>query len=287
MRILSALLLLVTTAASLASCGYGCDCDVAPPELRELTLEPPNALIGLHKQQGFTCTATRSDGMVVEVAPGLAAWTSSDPAVAAVEGGIATGLDVGLASITARYEGVSGRATLTVRERALVTLTVSPDRVVLAPHETQQFTAEATFDDGARADLTSLATWYSSDNAVATVSGQGLATAVAEGKAGIQALLKSRSSMALVTVPEPKTIGLKIKPASASVERGTMVQLTAVAAREDGTLKDVTALAEWSSHDPEVAMVQEGRVRALAAGTTTITASYKGVTSSPAVLSVW
>jgi Bacterial Ig-like domain (group 2)/Carboxypeptidase regulatory-like domain len=55
----------------------------------------------------------------------------------------------------------------------------------LAPGQTSQLSAQATMSDGSRKDVTSTATWNSSNNSVAAVSQAGLVTAVDFGIAGI------------------------------------------------------------------------------------------------------
>src|SRR5215471_11952131 len=52
---------------------------------------------------------------------------------------------------------------------------------------TQQFKATGTFSDGTTKDLTSIANWLSSNNAVATINTTGLVTGVAVGSTTISA----------------------------------------------------------------------------------------------------
>jgi Bacterial Ig-like domain (group 2) len=64
----------------------------------------------------------------------------------------------------------------------MITVTPNPAVISLATGSTQQFTAIGTYSDDSTYDITSTATWSTSDATVATISNttgsQGLATAV-------------------------------------------------------------------------------------------------------------
>jgi uncharacterized protein YjdB len=67
---------------------------------------------------------------------------------------------------------------------------------------TAQFTATATMADGSTQNVTSLATWSSSNSAVATVSSAGLVTGVAAGSTAVGATYQTISaSDAIVLAP--------------------------------------------------------------------------------------
>jgi len=67
---------------------------------------------------------------------------------------------------------------------------------------TSQFKATATLADGSTQDVTSQATWQSSDTAVATVSSAGVVTGVASGSVTVSAVYQTLSaSDAIVLVP--------------------------------------------------------------------------------------
>ena len=67
---------------------------------------------------------------------------------------------------------------------------------------------------------------------------------------------------------------------------GDTIQIKAEAVYPDGSSLDVTDEADWSSSDTEVAAISEGLLTANGNGTTQITASYQGVTSDPATITV-
>ncbi|MEI2764090.1 MAG: Ig-like domain-containing protein [Dermatophilaceae bacterium] len=105
----------------------------------------------------------------------LVTWTSSDTAVASISTsgnprGILTPIAKGTTSIQAAYQGVTGTTLVTVTDAKLVSITISPDPIALAVGQTLQLGALGAFDDGSTLDVTSWATWQSSDTGVANVS---------------------------------------------------------------------------------------------------------------------
>ena len=81
---------------------------------------------------------------------------------------------------------IDGEGT-TPEPPTLTSISVTPASPSIAVGQTQQFTATGTFDDESTADITSTATWTSSDTAVATIDGSGLATGVSAGTTNITA----------------------------------------------------------------------------------------------------
>jgi hypothetical protein len=65
---------------------------------------------------------------------------------------------------------------------------------------------------------------------------------------------------------------------------GQARQLTATATFTNGTTRNVTQQAEWSSSNPAVATVSKGYVRVVAFGEAQITAAYRGATSAASPL---
>lgn len=127
------------------------------------------------------------DGRVVDLdASTSLQWASSAPQAASVEpqpdGTVkVTALKPGSAIITVNADEASGEATLEVTNARLLSLQVSPATASVQAGTTQQFTAQGSYSDGSTADVTSSATWTTSNDAIATVSSTGLATGVAGG----------------------------------------------------------------------------------------------------------
>jgi alpha-tubulin suppressor-like RCC1 family protein/uncharacterized protein YjdB len=125
-------------------------------------------------------------------------WSSSNQGVATInETGLASAIDEGATTITATAEGVSGIATLTV-DRIVGSVEIQPIEAEAEPGATQQFVAIVRDRQGniMIADVT----WASSNEAVATVSQTGLATAIADGEATITATAEGISQTATLRV---------------------------------------------------------------------------------------
>ncbi len=76
---------------------------------------------------------------------------------------------------------------------------------------------------------------------------------------------------------------LEISPGAAQVTEHLTTALRVDAIWDDGGRKDVTAEATWSSQDEAVAAVTAGQVRAGAVGSTYVTATWSGLTTSSRV----
>ncbi|WP_055679872.1 Ig-like domain-containing protein [Secundilactobacillus kimchicus] len=110
--------------------------------------------------------------------------------------------------------------------------------------------------------------WASSDDKIATVK-DGTVTFVAAGTADITATVGGKSATTKVTVKTPVVAVTKITldPATASVEAGKTVALTAKVEPDNATDKTVA----WTSSDDKIATVKDGTVTGVVAGEATIT----------------
>lgn len=82
----------------------------------------------------------------------------------------------------------------------VTSLEVTPTAPSVVAGDTEQMTATATYSDSSTADVTSAASWTSSDSAIATVDTNGLVTAVSAGTATISADYSGSTGSADVTV---------------------------------------------------------------------------------------
>src|SRR5579859_2862025 len=150
---------------------------------------------------------------------------------------------------------------------------------------TQQFTATGTFSDGTSSDISATVTWNSGTTATATISATGLATGVAAGTTQITASQAGVTSTPAVTLTVFSLTSIAVTPATpAHLKVGATQQFTATGTFSDGTSSDISATVTWNSGTPATATISAtGLATGVAAGTTQITASQGGVTSTPAV----
>ena len=168
----------------------------------------------------------------------------------------------------------------------LTSLQLTPASQALAPGAGQQFTATGHYSDGTSKDLTSSAQWSSSDSNVASVSGTGMATAVAFGVVTVTAQSGSLQATATVNVSSAGTnlTAISISPAGAAIPIHTTQQFTATGSYSDGSSRDLTGLVSWGSSSTAAAMIDvNGLLTGVAAGSTTISATLGSVTKSTTV----
>lgn len=82
----------------------------------------------------------------------------------------------------------------------LQSIAVTPSTSTLIVGNTEQLVATGTYSDGSQHDISSTATWMCSSSSIATVSSDGLVTAVQSGQVSITAASGSLSSSAMLTV---------------------------------------------------------------------------------------
>ena len=194
-------------------------------------------------------------------------WSSSDVAVATVEGGVVTAVAEGTATVTAKAGEKTATCSVTVKKKVVAVESVTLDRASLELSVGGTATLTATVLPENATDKT--VAWSSSDVAVATVEG-GVVTAVAEGTATVTAKAGEKTATCSVTVKKDvvEVTGVTINEADFTLSVGETKALTATVKPDDATDKTVT----WSSSDVAVATVSaDGLVTAVAAGTAVIT----------------
>jgi hypothetical protein len=162
---------------------------------------------------------------------------------------------------------------------------------VPAVGQTSQLDAKATLSNGTVQDVTAVATWSSSNIAVASVTAGGLLQVLSAGSAQITATYQGVSGQFSVSQPVTSVTSVTsvtvIGPTSLTIPQP--VQLTATAYLSNGTSQNVTFQATWQAPNQPVIQTSfivstQGIVtplfQSLAA---TITASYQGVTGQISV----
>jgi len=166
-------------------------------------------------------------------------------------------------------------------------LSVTPNATSIAATSTVTLHAMGSYSDGSSKDLSSSATWTSSNSNVATVSTSGVVTGVASGAASITAKSGTFTNSAAITVSGGSSVTLTaiaISPAGPTIPINTSQQLTATGSYSDASSRDLTSLVTWSSSTIANATVDAaGLVSGIGAGTATITATLGSVSKSTSV----
>jgi len=202
-------------------------------------------------------------------------WSSSKSSVATVSStGLVTAVAAGSAVITCEAEdgsGVKATCNITVKAAtvAVTGITLNATSKELTAGQTFQLSATVAPSNATNKNMT----WNSNKTSVATVSSNGLVTAVAAGSAvitceaqdgsGVKATCNITVKAATVAVT-----GITLNATSKELTTGQTFQLSATVAPSNATNKNVT----WNSNKTSVATVSSnGLVTAVAAGSAVIT----------------
>lgn len=193
----------------------------------------------------------------------------------------ASGVGEGSAVITATDGTVSGSSTLNVSAATLTSIVVTPATPSIEIGNTQQLKAIGQYSDGTSVDLTADATWNSATTTVATVSSGGAATAVAAGSSQVTATFQGISGNTTVTVVAAAAlVSIAVTPATPpTLYVHQSLQFKATGTYSDGTSKDLTTTATWTSSATAVATVgaATGLAAAVGSGSATITATVNAI----------
>jgi trimeric autotransporter adhesin len=271
--------------------------NVSSAQLGTISLVPGSAAVPLDGGRQFLATGNYSDGTQLDLSL-LATWSSGDAAIATVSPfGFMIASRPGQTNISASFlnpvtgSAVAGSGSVLVNPAALARIdicaaTVSnpiancppldpfppPPAISFANQTLFGLVAIGSFSDGSRQDLTDAVHWSSGDRDAATVSDDpgipGITTGVGRhgvlsggilgGTALITATAGGISGSTTVPVSAATPQSLTITPANAIVPLGTPQQFAVTGLFSDGSKQDLTASVQWSSLNPDIAIVYPG-----------------------------
>ncbi len=241
----------------------------------------------------FIALGAFADGGTRDVTE-AAAWTTGAPGVVTISTtagtrGRATGVAAtGAATITATVVtgagSRAGQAATTAAPAERTSLVVVPRITSVAVSGTVPYRAFARLSDGSFEDVSALATWTSSNPAVATVAA-GDVTGVANGGASLAASIDSLTAHAVVLAGTGRLTGLAVVP-PATIALGDSGEATAFASFAPSAGGDPAAsvglAASWSSADPLALPVgATGVVAARRIGASDVVAVVAATTAVP------
>jgi len=227
-------------------------------------------------------------------------WGSSDSAIATIDNaGLATAISSGTTTITATSQNITCialcAAKLEVNAATLQSISVDsvPSGMVsIGVGTTLQYVANANYTDPTTSatstyNVTVFSIWHSSDNFVATINGDGLVTATANGTTTIIADFGVQSGSSLtLEVKNVFLCSIDVTPAAPSIPLGETQQFSAEGIFKDdctsssSLIQDLTTLVHWqSSSSGETSTVSnasgsEGLATSVKIGDTEIKAVY-------------
>ena len=209
-----------------------------------------------------------------------AEWISGDSSILKVDKGLITPVSKGQIKIVATYEQQTVSTTITVKSPySKLQLNPSSPINLTIGGESKQLTAQGVLTGGGTENVSGVE-WTSSNAAVATVE-DGLVRPLAKGVTYIKASKDEHKAQTIVYVRSSSQALVLNATGSKSVFLGSSpIQVSATDVNLTGGKTDVTNTAEWTSSNPLVATVEQGKITPMDAGNSTITASYHGLSKT-------
>ena len=239
-----------------------------------VTVTVPVESISLNKTK-LTLNKGDRETLVATVKPNDATeqtvnWSSSDLSVATITtNGMVIAMGGGKATITARigYESASCEITVKVPVKYVM---LSQNSLTLNEGESVTLKATVIPDDADNKDVT----WSTSDGSIVSVDQDGTIHALKQGSADILAKAGDIQATCTVTVIK-KVTSITLDKDNLTLLVGNTATLTATVLPDDATDKTIM----WVSCNPDVATVENGVVKGIGVGETTIIATSDAVSA--------
>jgi len=275
--------------------------EVKEPVLETISLSPLNQNILIDTKLQFTALGYYSDKSVQDITNDVV-WLSETPSVALISNelesiGVAHALSEGITTIAASKNGISAQTTLSVHPAAvtIVELLIEPKESSVVAGLSVEYTTSVLLSNGAYQDVSKNTSYRSSDNTIAEITSNAIATGVSAGTTSIIASLNYEGSVyeanATLHVNEAVISSIQVTPADIKVVKGKTGRFSAIAFYSDSTSADITALCTWGSSQSSVVSIvttgaDAGYAQALEIGNSEIQASYTGINSNSAKVEV-
>jgi hypothetical protein len=199
---------------------------------------------------------------------------------------------VGTVTITATRLGITGSTPYTVTAAELTGISLAPANANVPLGSTRMMQVIGTYTDGTTQNLTSQASFSSSNPGVVSVSNatdsMGLATTIATGSVTLSASAQGFTTSTGMAVTQAALSAIDLTPASGGITAlGYTRQFIAIGTYTDGTTQVLTTQVTWSSSDVSRAFISNaagsrGLLSPVSVGPVTISATFGGVTGSSA-----
>lgn len=211
-------------------------------------------------------SAKLTPSVLPEDADAEVSWSSSDTSVAKVDSnGVVTAVGKGSATITAKADSYTAKCEVTVTV-PLESIEITGTTDTIKKGQTTKL--EVVYNPTDTTDSKDV-TWSSSDTNVATVSNDGIVTALKDGTVTITATVGDKTDTYVVVVQEIKLTAIDIQD-TLTIHKGETSSLN-VTYTPTNTTDDTTVT--WSSSDEMVASVDaNGTITAKSVGGAIITA---------------
>lgn len=222
-----------------------------------------------------TVRALLEDGSEFDITSEIK-WETSTPNLL-LTGGTMRGLLSAKATLTGTYLNKKIAIPVTIVDK-MTNVVVDPGTIELNPKRSKSIKVTGVNAAGKTVTLTRDVTWTSSNPDVATISGTSV-RAVAPGSAVLTAVFQGQALQVQVKVV-PKLQRVLLTEKSISLKQGQSQSFTLTAYYEDGTTRDVTSQATWTTSNVTIATVVNGKVTAVKKGSSTVKAKFENKSAS-------
>ena len=237
-----------------------------PVYVTKITLDTTNVTMwaGATRQLGVSIEPANADIKTVT-------YGSSNPDVATVSSnGLITAKKKGTATITVTATDGSGKSAscAVIVKQPVTGIQITPNGFTLVKGDVKDLKANVSPADADNPDVI----WTSSNTNIAAVSSKGQVTAVNEGSCVITATCKDNASISAsctIVVGTPVT-SVALAPNRALMNTGETILITASVLPTNASNKGI--IWSWKSEDGASIILTNGAVKAMKAGTVTVTA---------------
>ena len=268
------------SAFAISACGDGSS--TTGVSVASVALNSTTTTLRAGSTLALTATVQDASGKTLDNVP--IAWSSSNRSIATVSNsGIVSATTPGTVTIAASAFGKSATKNITVTDKAVASVVVSPPSVSVRIATTVTLAAQALDAEGK--PLTNRAfDWSSSNTSIATISSSGMVTGIATGVATMTASSEGHTGTAAITVIVNPVATVTISPPLDTLGVGNEAILS-VSLKDAGGAVLTSRVVTWSSSNVQIATVSSsGTVTALAPGNATISASSEGKSGTASVV---
>ena len=199
-------------------------------------------------------------------------WESSSPSIATVNGGLVKGLSVGTAVIRASCGGKTASCSVTVIPIEIESITLNKTNLDLFIEDSETLRVTIRPENATNQEVS----WTSSNTTVATVN-NGVVKGLKEGTATIYANAGGKTVSCEVNVKKRPVLvqSILLKKDLLALAEGGSETLEVIVSPGGATYDKIT----WTSSNQSIATVTDGKIQAISAGTTVISASIGEVHS--------
>jgi hypothetical protein len=163
---------------------------------------------------------------------------------------------------------------------------IVPDYCDIRAGDQKQLSAFGVRQDNTEEDITIMAKWKSSNEALATVK-SGMLTGVSPGETNVCVQYKNIDNQCIpVFVRGAELVSIAVSPSRLKMDTSEKADLRAEGYYNDSSHTDITSSATWGSNAPNIAKMDKNKVLPVRVGLASVYAEYSGVRSLPVEVEV-